>query len=198
MIAYLKGEVVSAEPTRVLMEVSGIGYEAKISLNTYTQIKEERTFKLITHHYIREGVQVLYGFASEGEMRMFLHLIGISGVGPNSALMVLSSMSVDEVAQAIVAENVKSIQAVKGIGAKTASRIVLELKDKLRKEGFEGQGAVLQAQVQHFAVKEEALEALTVLGIARSAAEKSIDSILKKNGAVVSTEELIKLVLKAK
>lgn len=195
MINYLNGQLVVKDPTYVVLDVSGIGYEAKISLSTYSSIKDLQTVKLYTHLHIKEDAHTLYGFFDPSEKKRFLELVGISGVGPGTGLMVLSSLSPSELQRAILNEDVKTIQGVKGIGLKTAQRIVLELKDKMKKEGLLDKAMDISSPVRN-TIREEALTALTTLGIGKPAAEKSIDLILKQNGSDIQLEDLIKLALK--
>jgi Holliday junction DNA helicase RuvA len=198
MIAYLKGKLVYKDPTFVIIDISGVGYQVKISLQTFSKIKSEEQVMLLTYLHIKEDAHTLYGFKEESEKRLFLHLISISGVGPNTGIMILSSLSSEELETAIIQEDFKTIQNVKGVGAKTAQRIILELKDKIRKD------TVLDtAQTQVGFVKngnklrEEALQALITLGFPKVAAEKNIAAVLKKTGSEISLEELIKASLKA-
>ncbi len=193
MIAFLHGRLVAKEPTHVIIDVNGVGYQVNISLQTFSDIKDQESLRLSTYLQVREDAHVLFGFATEAERQMFLHLISVNGVGPSTALVVLSYMAPADLKSAIVSENTTALQAVKGIGGKTAQRLILELKDKLRKEGME---EVASAQPVYNKMKQEALSALVTLGIARPAAEKSIDSILKKNGAAITLEELVKQALK--
>lgn len=193
MIAYLKGKLVYKEPTFVQVEVNGIGYQASISLHTFSEIKDREDLKLFTYMHVREDAHVLYGFASEAEKQMFLQLISVNGVGPNTALVVLSYLPPADLRAAIVREDAGALQAVKGIGGKTAQRLILELKDKLKKDG--GDEPVKPGMV-HNTMRHEALTALVTLGIAKPAAEKSIDSILKRMGTSISLEELVKQALK--
>lgn len=195
MINYLEGSLVVKDPTYVVIDVNGVGYEAKISLITYSAIKSLDKTKLYTHLHIKEDAHTLYGFSEPSEKRRFLDLISISGVGPSTGLMVLSSLSPEELQHAIVNEDVKTIQSVKGIGLKGAQRIVLELKDKMKKEGLLEKG-VENVALPSNTLRSEALSALTTLGIAKPAAEKSIDIILKQHGQQIKLEELIKLALK--
>lgn len=192
MIGYLKGNLTVKDPTFVIMDVNGVGYEVKISLYTYSKVKDLDQCLLHTHLHVKEDAQTLFGFFGKEEKVTFLQLISISGVGPNTALMINSSLTVDELKNAIVNEEVSVIQKVKGIGSKTAHRIILELKDKIKKEGLEA-GTVTSGSNS---LRNEALSALVTLGINRNIAEKSINSILKKYGSDVTLEELIKLVLK--
>lgn len=195
MIHYLEGLLAVKDPTFVVVDVHGVGYEVKISLITYSAVKNLEKARLYTHLHIKEDAHTLYGFADQNEKRRFLDLISISGVGPSTGLMILSSLSPEELQHAIVSENVKVIQSVKGIGLKTAQRIVLELKDKMKKEGLL-EKASENSTNSHNTLRSEALSALTTLGIAKPAAEKSVDSILKQEGSHLKLEELIKLALK--
>ncbi len=195
MINYLEGKLAVKDPTYVVVDINGVGYEAKISLITYSAIKSLDKAKLYTHLHIKEDAHTLYGFSEESEKRRFLDLISISGVGPSTGLMILSSLSPEELQQAILSEDVKTIQGVKGIGLKGAQRIVLELKDKMKKEGLlEKAGEIVPSS--NNTLRNEALSALTTLGIGKPAAEKSIDNILKQQGQQIKLEELIKLALK--
>jgi holliday junction DNA helicase RuvA len=191
MIGYLNGNLAIKEPTYVIADVNGVGYEVKISLNTFSKVKDLDQCLLYTHLYVKEDSHTLYGFFDKEEKGIFLHLITISGVGPNTALMINSSLSVDEVKSAIINEDVGVFQKVKGIGTKTAQRIILELKDKIRREGFEKSAGTAGVS----SIRSEALFALQTLGINKNVAEKSIDQIFKKYGNNISLEELIKFVL---
>ena len=194
MIAYLKGKVAEVDPTYVIVDINGIGYQAKISLNTYGVIKEMPEVMLHTHLHIREDAHTLFGFAEAAERKRFLDLTSISGVGASTAMMVLSSLSPEELQRAIVNEEIKTIQGVKGIGLKTAQRIVLELKDKMVKEGWEEKSS--DQPIISNTLPNEALSALITLGIPRASAQKTIDSILKEYGQEIKLEELIKLALR--
>ncbi len=194
MIAYLKGKLVHKEPTHVIVEVGGVGYQAFISLNTYSEIKDKEEIRIVTYLHVREDAHILYGFSSESEKSMFLNLISVNGVGPNTAMMVLSSLPPSELKSAILREDAATLQAVKGIGGKTAQRLILELKDKVRKSSSDDP-SILPGMVSN-TMRQEALTALTTLGIARAAAEKSIDSVLKKSGITISLEDLVKQALK--
>lgn len=196
MIAYIEGKIAELDPTYAILDIQGVGYQAFISLNTYEALKGQQQVKLHTHQHIKEDANTLYGFISPQHKRLFLHLISISGVGPSTGLMILSSLSVEEIQHAIVNEEVKVIQSVKGIGAKTAQRIILELKDKMKREG------ILAAESSstssgHNTIRDEALQALVTLGFNKNTAEKTVNTILKKSGNAVSVEELIKLALKS-
>ncbi|MDA0193860.1 MAG: Holliday junction branch migration protein RuvA [Bacteroidetes bacterium] len=196
MISYLEGKLVSKEPGIAIMDVNGVGYEVRISLNTYSTIKDLDKSKLHTHLHIKEDAHTLYGFSDPKEKKRFLDLISISGVGPATGLMILSSLSPEELQNAILNNDVRTIQSVKGIGGKTAERVILELKDKMRKEEIPGMEAKLYSETGN-TLRNEALSALITLGISRNAAEKSVVSILKTHGADISLEELIKLALKS-
>lgn len=197
MIAYLKGKLAYKDPTFVIIDISGVGYQVKISLQTYSQIKDEEQVMLLTYLHIKEDGHTLYGFKEESEKKLFLNLISISGVGPNTALMILSSLNADELEYAIIHEEVKTIQNVKGVGIKTAQRIILELKDKVKRDAL-GDSIILPSAFgkSNNKVREEALQALLTLGFPKAAAEKNIAAVLKKSGPEISLEELIKASLK--
>nr|WP_287939503.1 Holliday junction branch migration protein RuvA [Algoriphagus sp.] len=195
MIAYLSGRLVFKDPTYVIIDVGGIGYQVKISLQTYSKIKDEEQIRLLTFLHIKEDAHTLYGFKEESEKRLFLLLISINGVGPNTGLMILSSLSTDEIEQAILSGDVGTIQAVKGIGAKTAQRIILELKDKIGKSTSE-LTAPLGFLKSSNKIREEALQALITLGFPRAVAEKNIAQVFKKTTGEISLEDLIKASLK--
>ena len=195
MINYLSGKLVVKDPTYVVVDVGGVGYEAKISLSTFGSVKNLDSVKLYTHLHIKEDAHTLYGFYEPSEKKRFLDLISISGVGPSTGLMILSSLSPEELQQAIVHDNVPVIQKVKGIGLKTAQRIVLELKDKMKKEGLLDKSVDISIKFDN-TLRTEALSALTTLGIAKPAAEKSVDLVLKEHGQEIKLEDLIKQALK--
>lgn len=196
MITFVKGRLVEKEPTHVVIETNGLGYHINISLNTYSGVKDQENCILHTHFHVKEDSNTLYGFLIKAERQTFLDLIGISGVGPSTALMILSSLSPKELQNAIATEDVKLIQSVKGIGAKTAQRIILELKGKIEKSILDGSIEVDSSIKSHNTIKDEALIALTTLGIAKAAAEKSIDRVVRKLGSDITVEELIKHALK--
>ncbi|AKD02429.1 Holliday junction branch migration protein RuvA [Pontibacter korlensis] len=195
MIAYIDGKLTHKDPTYVIIEANGVGYQIKISLSTYSSLPGSERCKLHTYLHIKEDAHTLYGFATVAEKDAFLHLISISGVGPNTGLMILSSLSVEEIQQAIVREDVRTIQHVKGIGAKTAQRIILELKDKMKKEVMLTDAPVSAAAYN--TNRAEALSALVTLGFAKNVAEKTLDAIIKREGGSLSVEELIKFALKS-
>lgn len=195
MIAYIKGKMALKEPTHLIIDVNGLGYHVNISLNTFSEIKDKEEVFVHTYLHVKEDSHTLYGFHSESEKAMFLDLLSISGIGPNTALMIQSSLSASELKQAIVSEDVKTIQSVKGVGGKTAQRVILELKDKIKKEGLYEESEK-NTSGGYNTIKNEALSALMTLGINKNAAEKSIDAILKNSGNTITLEELIKLSLK--
>jgi len=196
MIAYLSGRLVYKDPTYVIIDVGGVGYQVKISLQTYSKIKDEEQIKLLTFLHIKEDAHTLYGFKEETEKKLFLLLISINGVGPNTGLMILSSLSVEEIEHSILSNDVATIQAVKGIGAKTAQRIILELKDKIGKSSGSETTAPLGFLHTSTKIREEALQALLTLGFPKAVAEKNITQILKKTNGEISLEDLIKASLK--
>lgn len=192
MYAYIDGKLTFKNPAYVVVEAGGIGYHINISLNTYSALADAERCKLYTWLHVKEDAHTLYGFADEGERRLFLHLISVSGIGPNTGRMILSSITPVEIQTAIVKADLPLIQRIKGLGAKTAQRLVLELQDKLKKEGVDS----LISMPQHNTVKDEALSALVMLGFAKQTAEKTIDQILKVTEGTLSVEQLIKQALK--
>lgn len=196
MIAYLQGKLAFKDPTYVIIDVGGVGYEVKISLQTYSKIKDEESIRLLTYLHIKEDAHTLYGFKEEDEKKLFLLLISINGVGPNTGLMILSSLSATEIESAILGGDVNTIKQVKGIGLKTAQRIILELKDKIGKSGSSESTQPLGFLKSSNKIREEALKALITLGFPKSAAEKNIDTVLKKTKGEISLEDLIKASLK--
>jgi Holliday junction DNA helicase RuvA len=180
MIAYLDGILAFKEPTNAIIDVHGVGYSIHISLQTYSVLPGggDRV-KLFIHHLFREDLQALYGFANADEKALFLDLIGVSGVGPNTALGMLSAMQPGDLRLAILGENVRAVQAIKGIGAKTAQRIILELRDKMKKAGVVPNGPSYRQQPAANPVYEESLAALVALGFPKATADKSVDDALK-------------------
>jgi holliday junction DNA helicase RuvA len=194
MIAFIEGEIAEKNPAFVVLNCNGVGYQIHVSLNTYTQLPDSKHIKLFTYLVIREDAHTLYGFVKEEERELFKHLITVSGVGPNTARMILSSMSVNEIKQAIVSNNISVLQSIKGIGAKTAQRIIVDLKDKIEKEGLVAEENL--AGVNN-TIREEALSALVMLGYNKAVAQKTLNQILKqKAGADLTVEQLIKEALK--
>ena len=192
MITQLQGKLIEKNPTHVVIDCHGVGYFVNISLNTYSALPEGEAIKLYTYLQIKEDAHTLYGFLTKAEREVFVLLLSVSGVGASTARTMLSSLTATHVRSAIINGDVATIQAVKGIGAKTAQRVVLDLKDKMLKlQDFEE---------VHFNTlntnKEEALAALEVLGFMRKQAEKVVDSIIKSNSEELSVEEIIKQALK--
>lgn len=196
MIAYIKGKLAYKDPTYVIIDVGGVGYKIRISLQTYTLIKNEESCQLHTFLHIKEDAHTLFGFFEISEKDLFLQLTSISGIGPSIGLMVLSSLSSEEIQEAIINEDLRTIQQIKGIGSKTAQRIILELKDKIKKENLTGK-ASSNYSLSHNTIRSEALSALMTLGINKNNAEKAVDNILKTKGKEITLEELIKLALKS-
>lgn len=198
MYEYIQGKLASLEPTQAVIDCGGVGYLLEISLNTYETLRraEGESVKLYAHHVVREDAQQLFGFSDMAEREMFRLLVGISGVGNQTARVMLSSLTVDELRTAIQTQDVKKVQRVKGIGAKTAQRIVLELADKMGLVGM--QSPLSPRGVQANQARDEAMTALTMLGFAKPAVEKLLMSTDWKNadGSPMTVEEIIKEGLK--
>lgn len=192
MYEYIDGKLTFKCPAYIVVEAGGIGYHINISLNTYSSLADAERCKVYVWLHVKEDGHTLYGFADEGERRLFLHLISVSGIGPNTGRMMLSSITPNEIQTAIVNADLPLIQRIKGIGAKSAQRLVLELQDKLKKEGS---GSLIAAPLRSTA-KEEALSALIMLGFAKPASEKAIEAALKTGGQELTVEQMIKLALK--
>lgn len=193
MYAYLKGRLADISPTDVVVDVNGVGYALSISLYTYERINGKKEVILFTHLWVKEDQLSLFGFCDKEEKAIFELMITVSGIGPSIARTVLSTLSPSEVVSAISGGNVPLLKSVKGIGAKTAQRMVLELQDKIIK----GVGTVDVTPLKD-SKNEEAIAALTMLGFARNAAEKALAAVIKKHaGEDLSVEQLIKLTLKA-
>lgn len=189
MIGHLNGKLVEKNPTELIIECGGVGYEVKISLNTFSIIGSAESLKLFTKLVVREDAHILYGFATKEEREMFNHLISVSGIGPNTAMIMLSSLIPDEIAHAIQQEDVRTIQSIKGIGAKTAQRVIIDLKDKMLKLVFSSENIFNQNNTNRF----DALTALVSLGFDKKSAEKALDKISVGDESV---EKLIKEALK--
>jgi Holliday junction DNA helicase RuvA len=190
MIAYLSGNFTTKTPSFVHIDVNGVGYEVQISLNTYSKIQDQEKGTLLTHLLVREDAHILFGFSDAAEKEMFLLLISISGVGASTARIMLSSMKPEEVSRAILQGNSRQLETVKGIGKKTAERIVLELRDKLGKQPAGTNISPLQSN----SLQVDALNALIALGINRQAAESTLQKVLLQFPGL-SVEELIKKAL---
>lgn len=195
MIAFLKGKLIHREPTFVVIDVNGVGYHLHISLQTFSEIKEQENIMLHTHLSIREDAHVLYGFSSTAEKKLFQQLTSVSGVGPSTAIVMLSYMNTSELKTAIVKEDAASLQSIKGIGGKTAQRVIIELRDKLKKDTWEESVPAFSIS-SHNTIRNEALSALLTLGLPKAAAEKSVDTVLKKSGNTITLEDLVKQALK--
>ncbi|MES2650785.1 MAG: Holliday junction branch migration protein RuvA [Bacteroidota bacterium] len=192
MFAYIDGKLTFKCPTYVVVEAGGVGYHINISLNTYSALANTEHCKIYTWLHVKEDAHTLYGFADEGERRLFLHLISVSGIGPTTCRMMLSSITPVEIQNAIIKADVALIQQIKGIGAKSAQRIILELQDKLKKEGPDS----LISMPLHNTTRDEALSALIMLGFGKQVAEKAIDNAIKNAGQDLTVEQMIKVALK--
>lgn len=187
----MNGKLVQKHPTHVVLDVGGVGYFVHISLHTYSQIKDSEQCRLFVSFQVKEDSHTLYGFFEEGERRLFEHLISVSGIGPGTGRMILSSLAPDDVRAAIANGNVPLLKSIKGIGPKTAQRLVLELQDKLKKQGPDALTALPVRQ----SMPEEALSALVMLGFQRAQAEKTLNAIIQTQPDS-TVESLIKEALK--
>jgi len=197
MYSYLKGKIEERNPAYVVIDCQGIGYILNISLNTYAAIKNLERCRLFTHMAIKNEATtpvgfVMYGFYDTSERELFRQLISVSGVGYNTAILILSSLPPEKLVNAITENNVAALQSVKGIGAKSAQRIIIDLKDKIQK----GKISTDLLDISHNTIKDEALSGLTVLGFHKISAEKALDRIIKEQEAELSIEDLIKKALK--
>ena len=192
MYSFISGIVVEKNPAYVVIDNHGVGYLINITLNTYTSVGEQEEVKLYVHLAVREDAHVLYGFYTEEERSLFLQLITVSGVGCNTARLILSSLTVKETVEAIATNNIKMIQGVKGIGAKTAQRIIVDLHDKVSKLNIsDGE----KTPVMYNTLKEEALSALMVLGFNKTNVEKTLDKLMSQMDNP-NVEQLIKEALR--
>jgi Holliday junction DNA helicase RuvA len=191
MIAFVQGEFALKTPSQVIVNVNGMGYEVQISLNTYTEIADKQHGKLLTCLHITENAQTLYGFANALEKEMFLNLISVSGVGASTARMMLSGMKPDEISKAIVQNNAQQLSTIKGIGKKTAERLIVELKDKLGKHDITSSLTMTSENK----IEADAVTALVGLGINKSLAENVIKKVLLSNSDL-TIETIIKQALK--
>ena len=189
MISHLNGKLVEKNPTNLIIECAGVGYDVKISLTTFSSIGSNEAIQLFTQFIVREDAQLLYGFSTKEEREMFNYLISVSGIGPNTAMIMLSSLIPSEIANSIATEDVKTIQSIKGIGIKTAQRVIDDLKDKMTKWEF----SLLNHNVGHNKNKLDALIALSSLGFDKKNAEKAIEKVCIGDETV---EQLIKAALK--
>ncbi len=195
MIAYLDGKLSYKSPTNVYIDIGGIAYDVNISLFTYGKIETLDKVKLYTVMIVREDSQTLYGFYDIGEKELFKKLISVSGIGPNTARVILSYMTPDETKSAILSNNVAAFKKVKGVGPKTAQRLMLDLKDKIAKEGLTLESHNLTGNASN-TIREEALAALLSLGFQKSQVVSKIDKALASDSEIVQVEALIKAVLK--
>lgn len=193
MIAYLQGKITLKTPTKLYLDIGGIAYDVQISLNTFAAVEELSEAKLYTHMIVRDDYHALYGFYTELEKALFIKLLSVSGVGPNTGRVILSYMSPEETKSAILTDNIAAFKKVKGVGPKTAQRIILDLKDKLAKEPND------LANTQNLTVepiREEAISALVALGFQKSMVTKQVDKVLSQQKDVNQVETLIKSVLR--
>jgi len=190
MITHIKGKLVEKTPTYLVIDCNGIGYKLHVSLQTYSNIKEENCF-LFTHLSVKEDSHTLYGFSDEEERTLFRNLISVSGVGPSTAQVVLSTFSPQETSQHIISADVAALQSVKGIGGKTAQRIIIDLKDKLGK----GITTLDIPLYQNNDSRNQALSALIALGFNKKLAEQKVDKILRNSSEEISVEALVKSAL---
>jgi Holliday junction DNA helicase RuvA len=191
MIAHIRGRMIEKNPDHAVIECNGLGYHINISLQTFSNIPDEENVKLFTHFVVREDANILYGFLTKTEREIFKLLISVSGVGPSTAITMLSSMDTTEIQRAIAGEDVSKIQSVKGIGIKTAQRVIVDLRDKILKSYEISE----EFPTSNNTIKNEALSALEVLGFSRKKVEKVIQVILQ-DSPTISLEELIKQALK--
>lgn len=197
MIEYVRGEIAELSPATAVIDCNGVGYALNISLNTYTAIQGKKSCKLFVYEAIREDAYVLYGFVDKQEREIFLLLISVSGIGGNTARMILSALSTSELVNVIATENVGILKTVKGIGLKTAQRVIVDLKDKIKtttvvSDVAIGGGALNIAKAE---IQEEAISALTMLGFATAPSQKVVVAILKEDPNAL-VEQVIKLALK--
>lgn len=192
MIAFLRGDFVSKTPAQVHVDVAGVGYELQISLHTYSRIQDLDRGLLLTYLHIREDAHVLYGFFDRAEKDLFIQLISVSGVGASTARMMLSSMKPEEITRAILQGNARQLESIKGIGKKSAERVILELRDKLGKSKLETN---ISSLIDN-SLEQDALNALIALGIARPAAENAVRKVLNEGSESLKVEDVIKKALK--
>lgn len=193
MIDYIKGDIEELSPTGLTLENNGIGYRILISLQTYEKLNGNKNAKIYIHHYLREDEELYYGFATKDERELFRLLISVSGIGASTSRMMLSSLTSDEIRNAIIAEDLNKIKSIKGIGTKSAQRLILELKDKVVKgEGSENPTLLSSAADSS---TEEAITALVMLGFTKANVNKAVSAVLKEKPSA-SLEEIIKMSLK--
>lgn len=193
MLSYIKGQITFKNPGFIIVETNGLGYHLNISLHTYATVEKMEQVKILVHEHIKEDSHTLYGFADEEERALFRHLISVSGIGPSTAQVVLSTLNPEEVRSAIIGENVQAFKTVKGIGPKTAKRLILDLKDKLLKES---DGAPISIAAADNTLRDEALSALVALGFSKISVQKTLNKVIKSQPGIRKVEELIKLALR--
>ena len=193
MIDYIKGQIIELSPTDLVLECNGIGYRILISLQTYEGFNGKKEAQTYIHHYLREDEELYYGFATKDERELFRLLIGVSGIGASTARMMLSSLTSDEIRNAIISEDINKIKSIKGIGLKSAQRLILELKDKVVKGGGSDSTALFTATANP--VVEEAITALVMLGFTKANVTKAVNAVLKEKPGT-TLEDIIKLALK--
>jgi holliday junction DNA helicase RuvA len=192
MYDYFNGQITALSPTQVTIDCGGVGYSLQISLYTFGSIKGKEKIKLFAHQIVREDAHLLFGFADPEERHMFKELINVTGVGANTARIIQSSLLPDQLKNVILSGDIIALQRVKGIGTKTAQRIILDLQDRMKKSG----AMVVNMEIGlHNTIREEALSALLTLGFVRVSAEKAVNQAQKNLGVDTSVEELIKLSL---
>ncbi len=189
MITFLKGKLIEKNPTDIVLDVNGIGYRINISLNTFSEIDDNENCFIYTYFHVKEDAQILYGFSNKEERYVFKLLISVSGIGPNTAQVIMSSMSPENLQRAVMTNDIESIKSVKGIGLKSAQRLILDLKDKISKISLQDSSSRINNTI-----KDEALSALKMLGFARKNIETVIDKILL-DSEDITVEDLIKQVL---
>lgn len=193
MIEYIKGKLIEITPTDMVVECNGIGYKILISLQTYEMLHYTENITVYIHHYIREDEELFYGFGTKDERELFRLLIGVSGIGASTARMMLSSLTSEEIRNAIIAEDLNKIKSIKGIGTKSAQRLILELKDKVLKGGGSDTTALFNTSTN--TATDEAVTALVMLGFTKANVNKAVAAVLKEKPDA-SLEEIIKLSLK--
>ena len=196
MIHHLHGRLVEKHPTHVVVECGGVGYFVAISLTTFDQLGDHELVKIHTHMVVREDAQLLYGFATESERTLFLLLLGVNGVGANTARLILSAMDPDTAAAAIASGDVDAMKRVKGIGAKTAQRIIVDLQDKVEAGSPSSAGSLASASPSHNRMKDDALGALTSLGFDKAKCNAVLEKLLASQGNSATLEGLIKAALR--
>jgi Holliday junction DNA helicase RuvA len=192
MYDYIQGKLVEKNPAYAVIDVNGIGYLLNISIHTYSKLRQEEKCTLYTHLVVREDDMLLYGFADTGERELFRQLISVSGVGVNTARIILSSLAPDDLVRAIAEGDAILLQRIKGIGTKTAQRIIIDLKDKVSRELIPHE----KSGILHNTKKEEALSGLIILGFQKMPADKALNKIIESEGAGLTVEQLIKHALK--